>query len=483
MKRFILLILTLLLVFVAYLLYHTLTFNSRQVEIQAIEKKAIDNQAILHLSQALQIQTISYENPEKFDSAQFRAFNKFLQEAYPLVNSTLEKHLFNEFSHLYRWEGKDPSLAPVILMGHLDVVPIASPKKWARPPFSGLIENGVIWGRGAIDDKISVIGIMEGVEQLLSEGFQPQRTFYLAFGHDEEIGGELGAKAIVAHLKKEGVQASFIMDEGFAITQGLVPGLTKDVAMIGVAEKGYTSIELTVDMEGGHSSMPAKETAVDVMAGAIKRLKDNPLKAKISPPLQGFIDYLGPEMPFGQKAVFANVNVFKPIIFGIYEKTGSGNALIRTTTAPTIFEAGIKDNVIPTSAKAIVNFRVLPGETAAEVLAHVVNTIGDERVSAQFFGFSSEPSPVSSTESFGFETINKTIKEIFPNTLTTPNLVIGATDARHYTDISTDIYRFVPYHINEKNINAFHGVNENITVENYKNAIRFYRQLIKNTDQ
>lgn len=482
MKKALLVLLAAIVLTVAYVLFNTFTARSIQLEVEPIAKAEVPAEAIERFQQALRIKTISNESIDEFDSAAFRSFNQFLTESFPLIDSLLVHQYFNEFSHLYQWKGKNDSLKPIILMGHLDVVPIASPEKWSVDPFGGEIKDNIIWGRGTIDDKFTVVGLLEAATLLLEEGFQPERTIYFAFGHDEEVGGEFGAVKMAEYLEAQGVEAEFILDEGYAIVQQLIPGIDEDVAMIGVAEKGITSIELKVDMVGGHSSRPASETAIDVMANAVSRLKAKPLPAKITEPMEGFMDALGPEMSFVNRMAFTNRRLFKPVILSIYEGSGgSGNALIRTTTAPTIFEAGIKENVIPTTARAIVNFRIIPGETAEDVKAYVIETIDDDRVKVEFYGFNNDPSPVSPSDAEAYELLNKTIKQVYPGVLSAPNLVIGATDARHYTAISKNIYRFVPYHINEQNVDSFHGIDEHIPVEDYKDAIRFYRQLILNS--
>jgi len=484
MKKIGLSLLVILVLFIGFLLGKTLTFTSNQLQVDLVEKAIIPDGAIERLQKALRIKTISFEKVEDFDSTQFEAFNQLLKNQYPTIDSLLDHQVFSEYSHLYKWQGSDSQLRPIVLMGHIDVVPIASPDKWSVDPFSGEIKEGKIWGRGTIDDKFSVIGILEAVEMLLKEGYAPERTTYLSFGHDEEVGGERGAVLIAEYLKDQGVKAEFVLDEGYAITQKLILGIESDAAMIGIAEKGSTTIEFTVDMEGGHSSQPAKETAIDVLANAISKLKANPLEATLSVPMQGFMDQLGPEMGFINKMAFANRSIFKGMIISTYENaSGAGNALIRTTTSPTIFEGGIKENVIPTYARAVVNFRIIPGQTADDVMQHARDVINDDRVEPQFYGFNTNPSAISPMESDGYNVINRTIKEVFENTLTAPNLVIAATDSRHFDAVSSNIYRFVPYHINEDNITTFHGIDEHILVEDYKDAIRFYRQLILNSNQ
>lgn len=483
MKKLFFFTLSAVVLFIAYLFFNFINFSSKQIEVAPITKVEIPNSAKLNFSKALSIPTISPENKADFDSTAFYKFKDFIKSTYPLTDSLLEVTYINEFSMIFNWPGTDASLNPVIIMGHLDVVPVAEENKenWKVPPFSGVIKDGIIWGRGAIDDKINVIGNLEAVEMLLSQNYQPKRPLLLCFGHDEELGGVNGAIAIVDHLKAKNVKAEYVLDEGFAITQGLIPGIEKDVALIGTAEKGFVTLELSVNLEGGHSSMPEKETAIDVLSRAVVKLKDNPFPAEISPPLRDFMSHAGPEMTFVQKLAFSNPGVLKPLIISTYEKQASGNALIRTTTSPTIIKAGIKDNVIPYQAKASVNFRTLPGITIEEVKERVIGIIGDDRITINEGLFSSEAPQSSTTSSLGYQIINTTIRQIFPEALTAPNLVIGATDSRHYYALSNDIYRFTPFYLNNDNISTFHGIDERIPIDDFENGVRFYLQLIKNS--
>jgi carboxypeptidase PM20D1 len=485
LKRALLLLGVALVLLITYLLINAYNFKSKQITVEAASPVKIDKSAIQNFSKALQIKTVSPENTVDFDSVEFKKFNDFVSETYPLMDSLLEKKIFNSFSHLYYWQGTDTSLKPIVMMGHLDVVPVIEKNipEWKVGPFSGAIKNDTIWGRGAIDDKVGVIGIMEAVELLLKQNYRPKRSYYFAFGHDEEIGGPNGAVAMAKYLKEQGVTAEFVMDEGGVIADGLIPDITKEVALIGTAEKGYLTLNLAVKIEGGHSSMPGKETAIDVMSNAIAKLKKNPLPAKITVPLEGFMEYLGPEMPFVNKVVFANRGVLEPLILNLYENSASGNALIRTTTSPTIFNSGIKDNIIPQRANATVNFRVLPETTIDDVITHVKNTINDERITITKGATLTEASSLSKTDSFGFNSLNRTILQLFPEVLVSPNLVVGATDSRHYKDISDDIYRFSPIHLNDNTKKSFHGLNERLAVADFYDAIQFYVQLIKNTNE
>lgn len=482
-KKTFLFALILLVICIGYILFNTFTVKSRQLSVDPVDKIEISSKSIDHFVKAIQIRTVSPENIQDFDSVQFDNFNRFLKTTYPLTDSLLGHKTFNNYSHLFHWKGTDTNLKPVVLLGHTDVVPVIEANKvyWKEDPFGGLIKQDTIWGRGCIDDKIGVIGIMEAVEQLLKDGFKPARGIYIALGHDEEISGVLGAKTIASYLKAKGVEAQFIMDEGGTIASGMIPGIDKDVALIGTAEKGFVSLKLTIEIEGGHASMPEKETSIDALSNAIAKLKKNPPPATLSGPIEGFIDFMGPEMPFVSKMAFANKSIFKKVIIGIYEGFPAGNALVRTTTSPTIFNSGVKENVIPLSANAVVNFRIISGSSVEGVIAHVRNVIGDERIKIEKKTFMSEPSKVSDVESNGYLSISKTISQVYPEALVSPYLVLAATDARHYEDISDQIFRFLPIRINKSNVNSLHGLNERIAVSELEDGIRFYIQLIKNS--
>ena len=351
-----------------------------------------------------------------------------------------------------------------------------------RSPFSGYIDNEFIWGRGTLDDKGALIQIMEAVEKLIAEGFTPARTFYLAFGHDEEVSGNRGAGAIASYLEKAGVEAEFVADEGMAITVGMVPMMSSPVALIGTSEKGYLSVRLSVTMDGGHSSTPESESAVTLIADAVSRLNSRQFKARISEPVDDFIKYVGPEMPFYARAIFANKWIFKPLLLNIYKGSSSGNALVRTTTAPTIISAGIKDNVIPNSASAVVNFRILAGETSDEVLAHIRKVVPDERVVIEILPGLSEPAPVSPTDVYGFQSILKTIRQVYPEAVVAPTIMLASSDSKHFTGVSPNIYRFAPIIVTSDDMARIHGVDERVRTEDFLRGITWYYYLIRNSN-
>ena len=334
-----------------------------------------------------------------------------------------------------------------------------------------------------MDDKMNVFGMLEALELRLQKGFQSKRTIYLVFGHDEEEGGRSGAKKIAENLNNKGVKAEFVLDEGLFILKGLMPGVDKPVAYIGAAEKGFVNIELSVQGEGGHSSRPPLETPIGILSRGIVNLESHPFTAKIDGASNAMLEYLVPEMPFVNRLVFNNRWLLESLLISQMSKKSASNAVLRTTIAPTMLEGSQKANVLPIVAKVVVNFRIKPGETSQTVLAHVNKVINDQRVKAQILsrGFdSNDPIEMSDIESKGFQVLHQTIKEIFPDVLVSPALMIGGTDSKHFREISQNIYRFSPIYLQEDELAGFHGKNERISIQNFEKTIHFYFQLIGN---
>lgn len=435
-----------------------------------------------HLSKALQFKTISYNKPEQFEYSEFNKFFIYLEVTYPNLHTRLKRTVVNNYSLLYEWTGKVKNARPIILTAHTDVVPVSpeTENSWRNEAFSGAILDGYIWGRGAIDCKNCVIGICEAVEYLITSEFQPERTIFLAFGHDEEVGGLNGALHIAAYLKDQGIEAEFVLDEGGAVVEGVLPGLKKPAALIGTAEKGFVSLELTVKTEGGHSSTPPKETAIGILSRAVSKVEGHPFKTSLQGSVREMFKFLSPGMGFGYRLLFSNLWISEGLLKKSMESNPETAASIRTTTALTIFEAGIQDNVLPDSARAVVNFRILPGDSIDGVMERMKDIISDSRVHIEKTGHWSEPSPVSSTESNGFKVLQKTIRQVFPNSLACPYLVLGATNARHYLTVAKDVYRFEPLSIKADELQMNHGVNERISVDNFQKAVEFYAEFIQN---
>lgn len=460
---------------------NTMRFSSKQVNVEKVAPIAVEGGAIERLAEAIRIPTLSYE--DHIDTAAFQLLDTLLWKSFPLVDSILEKEVVNGFSYILKWPGQNVRLAPILLMAHMDVVGVeANGGDWSVDPFKGIQKDGYLWGRGALDDKLAVFGILEAIESLLAVDYSPQRTVYLAFGHDEEVGGDHGAKEIASIFKRRNVKFEFVVDEGGLVVENALPGCEPPVALIGLSEKGYVTVNLTANVKsGGHSSMPGYDSAINLLSEAIVRLREYPPPAKIEGPVKAMFDHIGPEMNFFNKILFANLRWTKGLVIGQMSKSPSTNATIRTTIAPTIVNAGFKDNVIPTQAKAQVNCRILPGESVETTLDYIKSMV-DERVEVSLGPDSqaSEPPPISSMETFGYSILQTTAREIFHEAIVAPFLVVGTTDARHYVEVSDNIYRFLPVKVTKPQIGSIHGVDERIAVEAYEQTIRFYRQLVLN---
>ena len=489
-KKTLLAILAVVVVVAAVVVVRTLRLPSRQGEAQAGVAIDVDaNAAAERFAGAIRIPTISWERVEDTDTAAFLALHAYFERTYPLVHEHLRREKVGDLSLLYTWEGTDPSLEPVVLMGHQDVVPVVPGTEgdWTHPPFSGDIVDGEVWGRGTMDDKISVVSILEAVEALLADGFQPRRTIYLAFGHDEEVGGVRGAKAIAALLASRGVSSfALVTDEGGAVVRDMMPGVEGAIAIVGVAEKGYVNVELLVEGAGGHSSAPPAQTNIGVLAEAVSELEEKPFPAHFEGPSRLMFDYLAPEMPFGQRMVFANLWLFKPVVQRFLAANPQTASMIRTTTAPTIIGGGVKANVLPISARALVNHRILPGETQASVLERDRRIVDDERVQVRIFGDEGvDPSPVSDTDGPAFRLLERTIRQVLPDehVLIAPFLVPGGTDAKYYSGRSPNVLRFIPAVLDTGAMERAHGTNERMSVEGLASTIRFFQQLIRNVQE
>lgn len=460
--------------------YNALRLKSHQLSPQEVKQPAIQYDAFQRLSQSIQYKTLSNENFSEIDSSAFLSFQLFLKESFPEVFNHLELEIYNTFGLLLYWKGQESQLPPSVITAHMDVVPAEDINKWTHPPFSGHDDGTFIWGRGSLDDKGSLMAILETIQLLIVENFTPKADMYFAFGHDEEIDGKYGAATIADALKQKNIRADFVLDEGMVITQGLVPFMETPVALIGTSEKGFMNIQFTVEASGGHASTPAKENAVSLLAEAVSNMNDNPMPKRFCKPVEDFISYLSPELPFLPKLIFANKWLFKPVILSVYEKSASGNALVRTTAAPTILRAGTKDNVIPGKASALYNVRILPGDKPDDVLQHFKNIINDDRISIEIDqDHLQNPPPVSEVDTQAFIKIHQSIKNVFPDAAVCPTLMLGASDSRHYSNISDNIYRFAPYLVTKESIDSIHGIDERISKKNYEQMIAFYYTLFR----
>jgi carboxypeptidase PM20D1 len=483
MKKWIIAVITAVAVLAIVVSVNTARFGSRQIDVPRNDEAAPDATAAAgRLSQAVRFQTLSHQDAAKFPRGEFDAFHAFLARNFPRMQSALRHERINGESLIYQWPGSDASAKPILVMAHLDVVPVdpASADKWLQPPFGGAIANGFIWGRGTLDDKGAVMALHEAAETLLAQGFKPKRTVYFAFGHDEEVGGREGSAKIAEWLSSQGIRLESVLDEGQVVTQGIVPGFDRPVALIGIAEKGYLSLELLVEAEGGHSSMPPAHTAVGLLSAAIARLEGNQFASTIPDPVRSQFAFLGPEQGWFRRVVFSNLWLFAPLVKAQMEKAPSTSAMLRTTIAPTMLEGSIKENVLPMRARGVVNFRLAPGMSSDEAIRRVIDIVADPRVRIAATGTSrSEPSPVSSTDSDAFRKLHRAVKATFPDAIVAPSLVLGATDTRHFILIADNLFRFLPARLQREDLKRYHGVNERIGVDNYAEFVRFYMRYLR----
>ena len=485
-KRVLLALVGLLLLLMAALAINTLRQGSRQIDVPAAAVLALDEAGLAdRLAGALRFATIAALDQPDAGAAEFRKLHDYLQQRFPQVHGTLKRELVGDYSLLFTWPGTDSAAKPVLLLAHQDVVPIApgTQAQWQAAPFGGEIKGGYVWGRGAWDNKANLIAQLQAAELLLASGFKPRQTIYLAFGHDEEVGGLRGALEIAKLLQARGVSLEFVIDEGLLITEGIMPGLAAPAALIGIAEKGYLSVVIKVAATPGHASIPPPKgtSAIGMMSAALRRLDDEQLPAGIRGVAREMFETLAPEMSGFQRVALSNLWLFGPVVQAQLEKGAATNAMLRTTTALTIFNAGNKDNVLPGMAEATVNFRMLPGDTREAMLAHVKDKAGAGRFELMALPGSAEASPVSPTQSTSYQLINRTVRSLFPGVVVAPGLMIGGTDSRHFAAISDHIYRFSPVRAKSEDLARFHGTNERIATANLVELVRFYHQLLRGT--
>ena len=483
-KRLLLGLLALLLLLAAGLAINTLRQGSHQVQVSALAPLAVDSAAVAEsLAVAVRAKTVTgLLDPAGLVTA-YDALHTHLKARYPRVHTRLVREVVSGHSLLFTWPGADAKAKPIALLAHQDVVPVAPGTEtlWKKPPFAGVVEDGFVWGRGALDNKSNLISQLEAVELLLASGFKPQRTVYLVFGHDEEVGGRDGALQVVALLKQRNVQLDFVLDEGLAVTEGILPGVKAPLALIGLAEKGGMSLRLTTTAPPGHSSMPPTGTgssAIGRLAGALARLDAQPVPGGIRGVAGDMFAAVAPELPFAQRLPMSNLWLFRPLVENMIGKGAATNAMMRSTTAMTILTAGNKANVLPGEAQAVVNFRLLPGDTSASVIEHVKRVVADERIDVKPIDTPVEPSRISSPAAPAYQLVEKTVREVFPDAIVAPGLVIAGTDSKHFEPIADQVYRFMPVRFTPADLPRVHGTDERIAVTQLADMVRFYHRLL-----
>jgi carboxypeptidase PM20D1 len=436
------------------------------------------------LARAIRIESVSHQDPADFRGGPFLELAALLRETYPRTHASLALETVNDYTLLFRWPGRNGDLAPALFMSHLDVVPVeaSARENWTHPPFAGVIADGMVWGRGALDVKIGVILWLEAVERLLEEDFQPERTLYFSFGHDEEIGGDAGAKAVAERLGERGIRLAFLFDEGGFIFDDspLLPG--KVTAQIMTAEKVYFTVTLSARGLSGHSSIPPAHSAIGRLASAIHRLEANPMSGRLSDPVRQMFEAAAPHLPFSERLAFGNLWLTESMILRRMLADPMQGAMVRTTAAVTLIEGGVKENVMPEFAQATVNFRILPGDTPEDVLAHVRAVIDDSEIEVEAEPWGGIAAP-GSIHAEGFTLAAEAALAVLPDAVVLPGLIPGATDARHFTDIAEDSYRFAPARISMELMSGFHGRDERIPIAHLGESAKIATEMVRRAGQ
>lgn len=470
-------------IFLLVLVVRAVRFGARQIATPPAAKLNLDlDSALERLSRAIQFRTVSSRDPAQIPGAEFQRFHEFLNEVFPQIGKQLHREIVGGHSLLYTWKGQESGVKPALLMAHMDVVP-ADDHGWRHAPFSGALADGYVWGRGAMDDKASVMAVLEAVEHLLADGFTPKRTIHLAFGHDEEVGGHGGAARIAELLRSRGVELDFVLDEGMNILNGIVPGISSAVALVGIAEKGYLSLQLAAETNAGHSSIPPPDNAIAIVSRALLKLEAEPFPSRLSGPTRRMFEYLGPEMTWTNRLALANLWLFDPLVRKQLARSPITNAAIRTTVTPTIFHAGVTENVLPSNASAVINLRLLPGDTIASATERVRRVVNEPKLKISALPVQIDPSAVSDIQSPTFSLIERTIRQTSPSALVAPALLVAATDSRHYAGLTKNIFRFLPITLGADDTKRYHGIDERISFADYDRCVRFYTQLIRNVNE
>lgn len=468
----------LLLALVAILAVNTLRAQPETLADAAPPAPPADPAAVARLAAAIRIPTVS-TNDGSAPAPVLDGFHAFLAQSFPRVHATLRREVVAGHSLLFTWPGRDPNAPALLLAAHQDVVPIdpGSERKWTHRPFDGVVAGGFVWGRGTIDNKGSLMAILEAVERQLARGVKPRQTVYLAFGHDEERGGS-GAKAMAALLRQRSARIGLALDEGFAVLDGVLSFVARPIAVIGTAEKGYVSVELSATGKGGHSSMPSPDNAAAKLARAVDRIATNQMPTRIEGLAGQLLDALAPYSGTPMRVAFTNRWLTAPLIERQFLASPDTAAMLRTTTAPTILRAGAKDNVLPQSATAVVNHRILPGDTIESVLAHDRDLAREVSVAVRALPGGHDPSRPADTNGADYKRLAATIRALYPQAPIAPGLVLGATDGRSYEGLARSVLRFTPIVMRKDDLARFHGNDERLSIDNYMRAIAFYERLI-----
>jgi len=432
------------------------------------------------LGSAVRFKTISYQDHDQIDYREFAAFHQFMRDSFPRVFAALEVETINGYSLLLRWPGSDGALSPVLFTAHMDVVPVepGTEQDWQHPAFDGVVADGRIYGRGTLDDKVGVMGLLEAAEQLLAAGFSPTRTVYFAFGHDEEISGRQGATAIAARMRELGLHFSWMVDEGGMLVADNPLLAGKTMAMVNIAEKGYLTLTLRTTGEGGHSSNPPAVSSIGRLANALARIEAKPFPPRLVEPVEAMLETLAPHMEQPERLVFENLWLTDGLVARNMAKERTTAPFVRTTTALTMFNGGVKENVVPQRAEARVNFRLLPGDTPAIVVDYITGVVDDPLVEISYEAWDEMP-PVAEYPGSGYGVIQAAIESVYPDAVVVPSMLMAVTDTRHYIDLVDNQYRFHGVKMATSQATSIHGTDEYVDVDSYEKSIEIARNMIE----
>jgi len=467
-------------------LVRAIFFRPKKAQVREFPDEQVDEARVVKaLSEAIAIPTISYPEKERVDWEQFARFHAFLEERYPLIHEHLTREVIEPASLLFHWKGKNSDQSPIALLSHIDVVPIedGTQDDWTHPPFSGHNDGKFIWGRGAVDMKNHLICVMEAVETLLAEGYMPERDVYLCFGDDEEVvaGGNSGAHRIRMALEARGVtQLESTLDEGGAILSIDVKGVLNNAVLagVGVSEKGYADIEISIASKGGHSSQPPNHTALGEIAQVVRRLERKQFRAKLLPHMVCLIDQAARRMPYYFRMILVNHRLMTPLFLAVMKRIPPAACMIRTTTAVTMAQGSPACNVLPQKASIVANFRMMPGTTTDDVVKHIKKVARNKKIEIEVLK-KIEASPFSPTDTRSFKTLRDLILHASPSAMIVPYLVMGGTDTVFYEPICNNCYRFSPFFISLELLLNAHATNERVPVDILGDGVRFFKRYIK----
>ena len=452
-------------------------FRPVEVAVAPADGAGLDADAMAdRLAELVRIPTVSSRDPAEVDAGAFTRFRERLSELYPHTHRVLEREVLPGGALLYRWRsGTDRP--PLVLMAHHDVVPVTG-QVWSRDPFSGAVEDGCVHGRGAVDDKGALVAVLEAVESLAAVGHVPARDVYVSSSNDEEVLGE-GARQAVQAFRDRGIVPWAVLDEGGAVVTGVFPGVPGQLAVVGLAEKGQLGVELVTSDPGGHASSPTPDGAPARLARAVLRLDAAPFPARLDDVVLGMVDAAGRHASVAYRALFAHAPVLRPVLARALARAGrEANALVRTTVAVTELEGSRARNVLATRARAHLDVRIALGETVASTVERLRRVVGDPSVEVRVLS-GTDPSPVSRTDTDAYAALGAAVRAVYPRAAVAPYLMVQASDARHFAQISDRVYRFMPFDLSRGELDALHAADERISIAALHRGAVFFRHLIR----